>query len=157
MGLRQDYYKFTHFLMPHTIFNYGRLFVYRLLRDEEAFMENLKSTWSSIELEEPELRNDSPNFSIEIIYPNIEHTVIIVSIPEATEPLEADYIGITYDENDNFRYFTYEIGKGEHEETLYFLFEWTSTGEHINYGSYESRDKAGFIKEISDLLVYDLL
>lgn len=157
MAYREDYYKFAHLLMPSAVFNYGRLFVFRLLRDEEAFVENLKKTWSSIELEEPGLRNNPPDFSIDIRYPNTEHTGIIISIPEAAEDQEAAYIGITYDENDNFRYFTYEIGKGESEETVYFLCEWTSSGEHINYGLYEVRDKALFIREISDILVYDLL
>ncbi|MDP4091347.1 MAG: hypothetical protein Q8930_19045 [Bacillota bacterium] len=156
MGFREDYYEFTQSLMPHTVLNYGRLLVYRLLRDEEAFIENLKKTWLSLQLEEPQCRNDLPDFSIDITYPNVEHTVIIITIPQAAEPLEASYIGITYDKDDRFRYFTYEIGKGINGEAIYFLCERTKDGEHINYGAYENVDKAVFIKELSDLLVYEL-
>lgn len=157
MEYREDYYKFTHYLMLHTIFNYGKLFVYRLLRNEELFIENLKKTWATIELDKPQLRNNSPNFELDIINLNVEHTGIIITIPEAIETQEAFYIGITYDENDNFRYFTYEIGKGSNEDTIYFLCERTSSGDYINYGFHCNKDKPLFIKEISDLLIYDLL
>lgn len=157
MSFREDYYKFTHLLMPHAAFNYGRLLTYRMLRDERAFIENLKKTWSVIELEDPQCRNDPPDFSIDITYPNVEHTVIIITIPQAAEAQEAIYIGITYDKDDRFRYFTYELGKGISGETIYFLCEWTRDGEHVNYGAYDKRDKSVFIKGLSDLLVYELL
>jgi hypothetical protein len=157
VGCKEDYYKFTHQLMPHTVFNHGRLLVYRLMRNEELFIENLKITWSTIELEKPQLRSSPPDFALHIIDFNIEHTGIILSVPAATEDGEAVYIGIIYDKNDNFRYFTYEIGKGIKGETLYFLCECTADWEHFNYGCHFQRDKSIFIKEISELLVYDLL
>lgn len=157
MGCREDYYKFTHQFMPHTIFNYGRLLVYRMMRNKEIFIDNLKKTWSTIELEKERFKSVPPNFEVDIIDLNVEHTGIIITIPEAMENEEAVFIGITYDNNDNFRYFTYEIGEGNQHETLYFLCEWTLGRDHINYGPHNDKKKAVFIKEVSDLLIYDLL
>ncbi len=157
MWYREDYYKFTHQHMPHTVFNYGRLLVYRLMRDEESFLENLKKTWSTIEIDKPQMRKAPPDFSLDILQFNIEHTGIILTIPEAREDQEAAYIGITYDKDDNFRYFTYEIGQGSQGETIYFICECTKDWEHFNYGFHHERDKALFIKKISEILVYDLV
>jgi hypothetical protein len=156
MGCREDYYKFTHHLMPHTIFNYGRLLVYRMMRNEDEFIDNLKKTWLSIEVEKGDFKSDPPEFELNIINLNAEHTAIIITIPEAMEKQEAVYIGIIYDKDDNFRYFTYEIGEGNQHEKLYFLCEWTSNREHLNYGTHNDSNKAVFIKDVSDLLIYDL-
>lgn len=157
MGYREDYYKFAYHIMPHTIFNYGHLFVYRLMRNEGLFIENLKKTWSKIQIEKPQFRSSPPDFTVDIINFNVEHTGIVISLSEAKEDREAVYIGIIYDKNDNFRYFTYEIGKGINDEALYFVCECTSEWEHLNYGFHFERDKSVFIKELSELLVYDLL
>jgi hypothetical protein len=157
VGYREDYYKFAHCLMPNSVFNYGRLLVYKILRNEEVFINNLKITWSKIEVENNQYRNIPPEFELDIKNLNDEHTAIIITMPEAKENQEALYIGITYDKDDNFRYFTYEIGKGSEGAALYFLYEWTLGGKHINYGAHHDMQKNLFIKEISSLLLYDLL
>ena len=157
MSYREDYYKFTHYLMPHTVFNYGRLMIYRMERNENSFIEELKRTWSTIELEKPQLRNVSPSFGIETIQLTVEHTGIITCIPEASEAQEAMYLAIVFDTTDNFRYFTYEIGKEKEAEPLYFLCEWTQNRQHINYGPHSESDKKIFINNLSEQLVYDLL
>ena len=156
MKCREDYYHFTHYFMPHTIFNYGRLMINSIQRNEDYFIEELKRTWATIELEKPQLRNVTPNFIMDTIQLTIEHAGIIISIPEATESHEAMYIAIVFDITDNFRYFTYEIGKGRQEDTLYYLCEWTPEWKHINYGTHKDRDKKIFTKNLSELLVYEL-
>ena len=156
MSYREDYYKFTHYLVPYTVFSYGRLMIYRMEKNENSFIEELKRTWAAIELEKPQLRNEYPSFGIETIQLTVEHTGII-SIPEASESQEAMYIAIVFDTTDNFRYFTYEIGKGNQGRPLYFLCEWTQSQQHINYGPHPERDKKIFINNLSEQLVYDLL
>ena len=157
MGYREDYYKCTYNFMPHTVFNYGRLFVYKVMSDEAAFLENLKKTWSSIGAEKDRTGCEPPNFEIDIVSFDIENEGIILTIPEAEETAEAAYIGISYDASDDFRYFTYEIDKNCNDKKTYYICEWTPSGEHINYGSSAKRDKNVFIKGISELLIYDLL
>ena len=156
MSYREDYYQFTHYFMPHTIFNFGRLMINSIQRNEDYFIEVLKRAWSTIELENPQLRNVTPNFVIDTIQLTIEHTGIIISIPEASESHEAMYIAIVFDIKDNFRCFTYEIGKGIRGNTLYFLCEWTPEWKHINYGTHNERDKNIFTNNLSELLVYEL-
>jgi predicted house-cleaning noncanonical NTP pyrophosphatase (MazG superfamily) len=156
MCYREDYYKFVNQLVPEMVFNNGRLFIYRLLRNENMMITNLKKLWEKMKLEETYYRNEFPNIQIEEVQINVEHTLIIISIPEAREDQEAIYIGITYDRDDNFRYFTYEISKQTCDKERYSLYEITSNNEQINYGAHQVKDKAVFSKELSQVLIYEL-
>ncbi|MBL4933045.1 hypothetical protein [Clostridium paridis] len=154
---RDDYYKFTYELMPNIVYNFGPLMIYRLLRDEEKFIDNLKIEWSNIELENQELRNQPPNFIMNIVQLNFEHTAIILSIPEATMLQEAIYIAIVYDNNDTFRYFTYEICKGKQDEMGYLLREIYLSEPPTDYGFHNEIDKEVFQNKLSEIVFYDLL
>jgi hypothetical protein len=156
MSYREDYYKFTHLLLPNSCLKYGRLIAYRIMRNQEIFIENLKSIWKSMDLEKPQLRNNSPSFQVENVQLNPEHTGIIFSIPEAAENGEANFIGIVYDSNDNFRYFTYEIGEDEHHGKVYNLCELDKAGNHFVYGFQSDSSKSTFIRELSTILIYEL-
>ncbi|MEQ8154882.1 MAG: hypothetical protein ABRQ25_08380 [Clostridiaceae bacterium] len=152
---RKDYYKFANELMPNKVFNNGRLMVYRLLRNEEQFIQELKSTWPTIDLENPQFRSAEPDFKMEIVQADFEHTAIIISMPEASLPQEAINIAIVYDNDDNFRYFTYEINYGIEDRTQYSLNEICSNGEKIDYGIHDGMKD--FKDRLAEILFYDLL
>jgi len=152
---REDYYKFANELIPHKVFNNGRLVVYRLLRNEEQFIQELKSTWLTIELENSQFRSVSPDFKMEIVQVDFEHTAIIISVPEAYLPQEAINIAIVYDNDDNFRYFTYEISHGEEDRAQYSVNEICSNWEKIDYGIHDGMK--AFKDRLAEILFYDLL
>ncbi|PJI10208.1 MULTISPECIES: hypothetical protein [Clostridium] len=149
---REDYYKFSHYLLPYSIFKFGNVIIKRILEDEEEFIESLKVSWNSIELEGNSIRSNPPSFDIDNIKIDENKTLIIIKIPEAKEERETSYIGIGFNKNNDFRYFTYEIGKGLHYEKIYFLCEWTKKFNHINHGMYSSNDIENFIDDIKTLL-----
>lgn len=154
---REDYYKFAYELMPNIVYNSGPLMIYRLLRDEVSFIDNLKREWSNIKIENQKLRNDPPSFTMNIAHLNFEHTAIIISIPEAARVQEAVYIAIVYDNKDNFRYFTYEIANGKQMEKVYLLKEVYLSEGPTNYGFYNEEDKEVFETKLSEIVFYDLL
>jgi len=153
---REDYYKFTYCIMPCAFFKHGTILVDRVKKNKKDMIEAMKRTWSIIELEKEQTRNMTPNFTVDVKPINTNHTGIIITIPEAVESQEAVYIGIIYDKTKNFRYFTYEVSKGNEGETLYFLCECTSYGNHINHSFHYERDKSVFIKGLSELFVTKL-
>jgi len=152
---REDYYKFANALMPHKVFNNGRLMVYRLLRNEEQFIQELKNTWTTIDLENSHLRSAAPDFKIEIVQADYEHTAVIISVPEAALMQEAISIAIVYDNDDNFRYFIYKISHGEEDRAQYSINEICSNGEKINYGLHDGMK--AFKDRLAEILFYDLL
>lgn len=154
---REDYYKFANEFMPHKVFNHGRLMIYRLLRNEEQFIKELKNSWTTIELEKPQFRSEPPAFNMKIVQVDFEHTAIIISMPEASLPKEAIHIAIVYNNEEKFRYFSYEISQGIKDMTLYSLNEIYSNGEKVNYGFHCDKDKEAFKDELSEILFYDLL
>jgi hypothetical protein len=157
MSIREDYYKFSHLLLPHTVFNYGRVAIDRVKKDKNAFVLDLKRSWQSIQIESNDSRNDAPSFQIDIRKLDVIHNLIILTIPETIEVWETPYIGITFDDAYNIRYFTYEIGKTIEDKLVFFLCQLTKSGEHINYGKFEELNVELFVSEISDIMVYDLL
>lgn len=154
---RDDYYKFTYELMPNIVFNSGQLMIYRLLRNEGKFIEDLKIAWSNIELQNQKHRNDPPSFTMDIVQLNFEHTAIIISIPEAYMSQEAIYMAIVYDNDDNFRYFTYEITEGKQGESGYLVKEFYLNKSSTNYGFCIEKDKNVFKSKLSEIVFYDLL
>jgi hypothetical protein len=156
MSYREDYYKFTHSLLPDLCLKSGKLLVYRVMRNQEIFIENLKSIWESMYLEKPQLRNSSPGFQVENVKLNLEHGGIIISIPEAAENGEANFIAAVYDLNDNFRYFTYEIGEDKHGKKVYYLWELDGAGNRFIYGAQSDSVKSAFLAELSMILIYEL-
>ena len=142
--------------MPYFVFKQGRSLVDRVMKDKKSLIKGMKSSWLTIQLESTDRRSMTPNFTVDKISINAEHSGIIITIPQAVEDHEAVYLGIIYDKDYNFRYYTYEIGEGNEGETLYFLCECTSMGNHLNYSSHPERDKSVFIKELTRLFDINL-
>ncbi|URZ01259.1 hypothetical protein [Clostridium felsineum] len=149
---REDYYKFSHYFLPNFLFKFGDIIIKRMLENKEEFIESLKISWNSIELEKSFTRNDPPSFEINNINIDEDKSLIIIKIPEAKEERETPYIGIGFNKSNDIRYFTYEIGKGLHYEEIYFLCEWTRELKHINHGMYSDNDIENFVNEIKSLL-----
>ena len=139
--------------MPHLVFNHGLTLVDRVMKDKKSFIKGMRSSWLTIQLESSDRRSMTPNFTVDKISINAEYSGIIITIPEAVNKHEAVYIGIIYDKDYNFRYYTYEIGEGNEGETQYFLCECTSMGNHLNYSFNPKRDKSLFIEELTELFV----
>lgn len=156
MSYREDYYKFTYLLLSDLSYRQGRLMVYRAMRNKETFIENLKYIWEGINLEKPQLRNTPPSFQVECVQLNPEHAGIVISIPEASEDGEANYIGVVYDSDDKFRYFTYEIGENENHKKIYYLCELDEEGNRCVYGIQNDNTKSAFLMELSSILIYEL-
>ncbi|MCR3760580.1 hypothetical protein [Clostridium felsineum] len=148
---REDYYKFSHYFLPYSLFKFGNLIIKRILEDKDGFIKNLKTSWRNIELEKSFVRSNPPSFEIDNIEINKAKSLIVVKMPEAKEEKEALYIGIGFNKKNDIRYFTYEIGKGIHFEDVYFLCEWTKELKHINHGVYSNKDIGNFIGDIKAL------
>lgn len=144
---RRDYYNFTHYLLPHTVFNFTEITINQILRNKDKFAEKLKCGWETIEIEEGEERSTAPSFSFEIQEINDNNTLIILKIPEAAKFLEATFVGIVFDENFNVRYFTYELGE-DCEVGRYHLCEWTPKWAHLNYGINMEYNTEDFINKV---------
>jgi hypothetical protein len=80
----------------------------------------------------------------------------IFSIPEASEFGEANYIGVVYDSNDKFRYFTYEIGEKENHKEICYLCEMDEAGIRFVHGIQSENTKSAFLRELSINLIYEL-
>lgn len=148
---RRDYYNFTHYLLPHTVFKFPEMTISNILGDKEKFAETLKVVWKTIELEDNVERSIAPSFSFGIEKISDNTNLIILNIPEATEFLEAPFVGIVFDKKFNVRYFTYEINKQDNKE-CYFLCEWEKEWRHVNYSSYDNRNVKTFLNEIKHII-----
>ena len=156
MDTREDYYKFAHYLFPYMMFNYGKAVIGQMTKEKDIFAQRLRKNWENIKIENTINRSIPPNFHIDIKRLDVIHNLIVVTLPEASEAWETPYIGITFDDNCDIKYFTYEIGKISDSQEGYFLCQWTPDWKHINHGSYDIADGELFAKEISDILVLDL-
>jgi hypothetical protein len=152
---REDYYKFSHSLFPHIVFSYRNLIIDKILKDKEKVISSLKNAWKSIEVVADQIKNEPPDFQIEIRQIGVIGSLIILALPDAINPHEALYIGILFDDG-NLRYFTYEIGEAIDNNKIYFLGEWTADRKHVNHGTYEASDIDMFFSAVSIKLVYDL-
>lgn len=157
MSYREDYYKFSHNLLPHMIFNYGSYVLDWIQRDKKAFVDTLKHSWEKILLENELNRSSAPDFSIEIRCLNELQTLIVLSIPGSEYIYETPYIFISVDTDNLMNYFTCEIGEYINDTRNYYLCQWTREKEHINYQVFHDLELAPIIKHISEILVFDIL
>jgi hypothetical protein len=157
MGTREDYYKFTHQIFPYSLHRHGKMLIDQMLGDAKFFTLRLQGAWGIMELKDSKNRNAPPSFTLEVRNLTEECKIIILGIPEASQRMEAPYVGICFDRAGDIRYFTYEIGEGEAGEVLYFTCEWTPDMKHINYRCCETLDLEEFINTISINLVYEML
>jgi hypothetical protein len=141
MEQRMDYYKFTHYFLPHTVFNFPEITIGQILENKEKYAEKLKIVWKKIELEDNQQRSIAPNFSIDLKKINDNTTLIVLKIPEAP------YIGIVFDKEFNIRYFTYEVGK-DCDKGTYHLCEWSKKWNHSNYGINSECSTEQFVSEV---------
>lgn len=151
MKKRMDYYKFTHYFLPHTLFNFSEVAIGQILKDKEKFAQKLKLTWRSIKLEGNEQRSQAPSFSFEIKKINDNYTLIVLKIPEAKDALEAPFIGIVFNKKYKVRYFTYEIAESLGDK-CYLLCEWDQSWNHKNYMSSLECDINKFVEEIKNII-----
>jgi hypothetical protein len=156
MSVREDYYKFAHYLLPNTAFKNKKIFVDRAVNNPGLFIFGLKNSWKSIQVDSNQKKSVVPEFEVETKVLTKDHSLIIIKTPSAKRIMEAPLIGVIYDKEYNMRYFTYEIGKGEPGMLRYFLCEWTSDWKHINYGSSADLVIDDFIKGIEEQLVYEI-
>lgn len=155
MGYREDYYKFSHKLLPQAFFSFGKTTIERILENKEQFIKKLKYTWESMQLDS-RVRRKAPSFEIDIRELDSTYSLIVVKIPEANKPMETPYIGVLFDKDYNIRYFTYEISNeinGKHE---YLMCEWTQQWEHLNYGLQEDGEYETFLRALESQLVCEL-
>lgn len=75
----------------------------------------------------------------------------IIHVPEASEAMEAPYIGIVFDKEFNARYFTYEIGDYMDKDYC-AVCEWSLNREHVSWQIHNECSLENFIREIMTII-----
>lgn len=157
MDVRDEYYKFSHSTLPQVIFNFSKETIDTLKDRQSISIDSPKVIWEQMEPGCDSYKNKAPNFQISTKQLDVVHRMIILTLPEAHKTYETPYIGITFDDINNKRYFAYEAPVDTKSRETYFLCEWTPEGQHITYGSHKDCNIELFVREISDIVVLDLL
>lgn len=141
---RDHYYLFVHQIFPKTLWVGDSLFGILAVPDNQEFILNM---WTNVGQNLP-VHQRLPGYGIKHSSHWIggEHLVFLITLPPATEPLEAPLIALTT--SPTVRYFTLEKGSGRD----FLLCEWTETENHLNYGEVAESDETGFLRAICQRL-----
>lgn len=150
MNCREDYYNFSHYYLPHIVFNFTKIFIYKILKNKDGLADTLMNTWSggNTDTRNEKTKNEHPHISIDIKKLNDVYSLILFNIKEAKHYLETPYLGVLFDTNYKVRYFTFEI---DFEEKSYLLCEWTPVWNHIAYSFHKQASKDIFIEGIKKI------
>ncbi len=136
MERREDYYLFSHYILPYNVFKLKGMMIKNISKDK--LCAGLIRSWDSIKTENG-VNSQSPNFEMNVKDMKNGKSLIIIKMPEAKETQETPFIGITYDENfDDIRYFVFEIAANLYGKSGFFLCEWSKELNHINHKFYKN-------------------
>jgi hypothetical protein len=147
MEYREDYYNFSHYILPYNVFNFKGMILKSIIKDTSC--EDLKRSWDCVTVDNG-IKSESPSFEMCLEKIDDDRSLIIIKIPEAKEVRETPFIGIIFDENFNeLRYFVLEITEKLYGYSGFFLCEWSKEWNHINHKFYkELLSKDEFYKAV---------
>lgn len=142
-------YWFPHKTIPSYIFNNTELFLRMIRRGSDKQICNLiRSLWETCQME--------TGYCVSPYIPQIvkrEYTdfnVLVLTMPTPEVGLEVFYAGITYNDENEVRYFVLESSKLIEEDVMACMCEWTKGGKHLNYGFTKDIAVENFTKFILD-------
>ncbi len=80
MERREDYYLFSHYILPYNVFRLKGMMIRNILNDK--LCENLIRPWNIIETESG-VNSQSPNFEMNVKDMENGKSLIIIKMPEA--------------------------------------------------------------------------
>lgn len=142
-------YWFPHKTIPSYIFNNTELFLRMIRRGSDKQICNLiRSLWETCQME--------TGYCVSPYIPQIvkrEYTdfnVLVLTMPIPEVGLEVFYAGITYNDENEVRYFVLENSMTKPDGAIATLCEWTKECQHINYRFTDNIELKYFINFIAE-------
>ncbi|MDA3731297.1 hypothetical protein PBV87_07365 [Niameybacter massiliensis] len=142
-------YWLPHKTLPRYIFNNTDLFL-RMVRigSDKQICTMIKSLWETCQMETGYC--ESPYIPQVVKREYRDFSVLVLTMPTPKVGLEVFYVGITYNNENEVRYFVLENSMTKPDDAIANLCEWTKECHHINYRFTNNIELEHFIDFIAE-------